>query len=282
MRSMVMGLLAETSLHPGIGQVVGVVDLPVAREKTTGYPVIFGSSLKGALRDRAEQLWGTEDEKVRRIFGEQDSAGAIAVTDARLLLLPVRSLSGHFKWVTCPYLLERFFRDLRLAGIEAEASGVYLPKPGKGKAVVDRSSEADKQEQLYLEELSFDILYSDLKPIVETVSPLIGCASVRERLLGGIAIISDDEFAYFARYGLQINTRNVLENETKTSKNLWQEEVIPPDTLFYAVLFERLGSEAISDIEEVFKERPYLQVGGNETVGQGWCSVALWVGGEAQ
>lgn len=55
MTSVIMGMLAETSLHPGTGQVSGTVDLPVAREKTTNYPVIVGSSLKGALKDTAEQ-----------------------------------------------------------------------------------------------------------------------------------------------------------------------------------------------------------------------------------
>ena len=49
MRSAVIGLLAETSIHPGTGRSTGVVDLPVAREAATDYPFIAGSSLKGAL-----------------------------------------------------------------------------------------------------------------------------------------------------------------------------------------------------------------------------------------
>ena len=31
-----------------------------------------------------------------------------------------RSLNSHYKWVTCPYLLERFQRDCGLAGVTAE------------------------------------------------------------------------------------------------------------------------------------------------------------------
>lgn len=42
MKGTILGLFSETSLHPGMGQIVGVVDLPVARERTTGYPVIVG------------------------------------------------------------------------------------------------------------------------------------------------------------------------------------------------------------------------------------------------
>jgi CRISPR/Cas system CMR subunit Cmr4 (Cas7 group RAMP superfamily) len=41
-----LGLLAETPVHPGAGRSLGVVDLPVAREEATSYPVIVGSSLR--------------------------------------------------------------------------------------------------------------------------------------------------------------------------------------------------------------------------------------------
>ena len=47
MKTLLYGLLAETSIHPGAGQSSGFVDLPVAREAATDYPVIVGSSLKG-------------------------------------------------------------------------------------------------------------------------------------------------------------------------------------------------------------------------------------------
>jgi len=35
MKNIVLGLLAETSLHPGSGQTADVIDLPVAREAAT-------------------------------------------------------------------------------------------------------------------------------------------------------------------------------------------------------------------------------------------------------
>ena len=46
MRSAMIGLVAETSLHPGTEGTGGVIDLPVARERDKGYPVIPGSSMK--------------------------------------------------------------------------------------------------------------------------------------------------------------------------------------------------------------------------------------------
>ena len=46
MNNAIIGMLAETCLHPGSGQTAGVIDLPVA-EKNNYYPVIPGSGLKG-------------------------------------------------------------------------------------------------------------------------------------------------------------------------------------------------------------------------------------------
>ncbi|MBC7326081.1 MAG: type III-B CRISPR module RAMP protein Cmr4, partial [Moorella sp. (in: Bacteria)] len=90
------------------------------------------------------------------------------------------------------------------------------------------------------------------------------------------------EFAYFARYGLAVNARNVLNDATKTSENLWYEETLPPDSLFYALLLARAGKErALANLAGLFGQRPYLQVGGNETVGQGWCAVSWLTAGGA-
>ena len=84
MNTAMLGLLAETPVHPGAGRGMGVVDLPVAREASTDYPVLVGSSLKGALRDKAEAAIATEAVEDR--FGTQEHAGDVLVSDGRLLL----------------------------------------------------------------------------------------------------------------------------------------------------------------------------------------------------
>ena len=96
-----LGLLAETSIHAGAGQSVGAIDLPIMREAHSDWPCIHGSAVKGALRARAEDR---ALDNVHLIFGPDtnnasDHAGALTVGDARLVLLPVRSLTGHFQWV---------------------------------------------------------------------------------------------------------------------------------------------------------------------------------------
>lgn len=48
-------LICETPLHAGSGSDLGIVDLPIQRERHTSFPKIEGSSLKGALREALEQ-----------------------------------------------------------------------------------------------------------------------------------------------------------------------------------------------------------------------------------
>jgi CRISPR-associated protein Cmr4 len=71
-------LLCETPLHAGSGDDLGIVDLPIQRERHTSFPKIESSSLKGALREAFEgktgygnesSSWEDDSTKVQRIFG---------------------------------------------------------------------------------------------------------------------------------------------------------------------------------------------------------------------
>lgn len=270
MNSCILGLLAETSIHPGGSEAAGVVDLPVAREAATDYPVIPGSSFKGALLGLArEQVNGADrlpESERNRIFGQQDHAGALLVSDARLLLLPVRSLQSAYKWVTCPHLLERFQRDRVRAG--QATNPITPPEVQAGKYL------GADPGPLFLEERHFERQGELPANLVGALTPLIRHEATRNRLASQLVILHDDDFAWFARHGLPVQARNVLHPEKKTSENLWYEETIPPDALFYTLLAERQPN-AIEPVTTLFKDRPYLQVGGNETVGMGWFAVTV-------
>ena len=272
MKTLLYGMLAETSIHPGAGQSSGFVDLPVAREAATDYPVIVGSSLKGALLSAARDRGWSDDER-DRVFGKHDNAGGLLVSDARLLLLPVRSLTSHFMWVTCPHLIERFKRDgrrLQLPVNDAPISGLDIlggedeDRPGYlGSDVGD----------LFLEERQFARAGRLPDGLTTILKPLIRHSETAYRLDKQLVVLSDVSFAWFARYGLAINARNVLDEKTKTSKNLWYEETLPPDSLFYLLLAER-SDGALEKTKALFANRPYLQAGGNETVGHGWFAMS--------
>lgn len=285
MERLILGLLAETFIHPGMGSVGGAIDLPVAREAATDYPVIAGSSLKGAIKDKAQQeKWPDEqaldEEKkpvldkdgkprmklhpeVEKYFGKQDNAGQILVSDARLLLLPVRSLNGSYKWVTSPHLIERLSRDLKRANRAADAP--MVPE------VANKHYLGVSSGTLYLEERRFERQGALPADLGTALGKLVIHDKTRGRLASQIVILSDGDFVWFARYGLAVQARNVLDDKKK-SKNLWYEETLPPDSLFYALIAAR-NESAVEQIKTLMIARPYLQTGGNETVGQGWFAV---------
>jgi CRISPR-associated protein Cmr4 len=262
MTTEIIGLLAETYIHPGTGQSAGAIDLPVARERVTQYPFIPGSSMKGALLD-ASRGNGIDTD---RLFGQQENAGQLLVSDARLLLLPVRSLTSPYVWLTCPYLIERFRRDMGRAG-----KGGALPKVAPS---ADDKALAAGAGDLFLEERLFAVESRPPEELAAAIGALIPHDDARGRLGRQLAIVTDKAFAWFAQFALPVQARNALNPETKTTKQggLWYEEALPPDTLMYFVMGERADGAA-TKIATHLAERRYLQAGGNETVGQGWFAI---------
>ena len=142
-------LWTETPLHAGSGSTVGVIDLPIQRDRQTQHPIVQASGVKGALRDHCRQVWGVgkasmaeadaaaeepqnagnsssdtgkpiAEQEWEAIFGPLKGdlfGGAVSFTEARLVLFPVRSLCGVCAWITCPMALARLKRDLERAGI---------------------------------------------------------------------------------------------------------------------------------------------------------------------
>jgi len=167
-----IGLLAETSIHAGAGQSGGVIDLPIQREAHTAWPVIYGSAVKGALRALAEER---QAPWLKVVFGPEttnasDHAGALLVGDARLLLLPVRSLTGHFKWVTCPALLQRFTADAARLGLDGLDSAT-IPKVPNHQTVLLPEPTGDA---LYLEEFRLRTQPADFTAIIPVLARLMG------------------------------------------------------------------------------------------------------------
>lgn len=267
----ILGLLAETSIHPGAGRSVGIVDLPVAREAATDYPVLPGSSLKGALKQWAKDIDSLKNHN-ESLFGKHDEAGALLISDARLLLLPVRCLDSAYKWVTCPHLLERYHRDAKRAGINLNFQILY---PHEGVAI------SDGEGSLFLEERQFsrDVPDEGFHLCVAALKNLFLHEDTGKRIQSRLAILHDDDFVWFARYGLAVSARNVLDESTKTSKNLWYEETLPPDSLFYALISDRnpdRNRDSAADmIADAMQTNPYFQAGGNETIGMGWFAAAI-------
>ncbi len=63
-------LICETPLHAGSGSDLGIVDMPIQRERHTGFPKVESSGLKGCLREAFER--GADEPaliKIHAAFG---------------------------------------------------------------------------------------------------------------------------------------------------------------------------------------------------------------------
>ena len=280
-------LHAQTPLHPGSGTALGVVDMPVQRERHTQWPTIPGSSLKGILRDACRRQ-GENNGDLFAAFGPETveaekHAGALSFTDARLLAFPVRSLCGVFAWVTCRAVLVRLGRDLRLNG---DKSGLTIPNaPGPEKALCAQDSPLlVNGGWIVLEEFEFK-RSGDLGGLGDWVAArAVDDPPTRERIKTHLIVLDDDDFTHFARHATEITARIGLKPESKTVRPgaLFYQEFLPPETLFYSVVFanasRREGDRKNADeiLAYLRKHLPgMLQVGGDETTGKGLCAVRL-------
>ena len=282
-------LTSETPLHAGAGQSVDGIDLPIQREVHTDWPCVFGSAVKGALRAHAEQRMEPKSTAITDLFGpdhggaqERDTshAGALLVGDATLLALPVRSLQSSFKWVTCPQAITRFARTAERLGLALTLPAISQPAPDKAQGQGDA--------KLFLEEFRFEQSPDAcIGALAKALAPLSGGALDEATLVQRLVVVHDDIFSFLARNATSVQPHIAIKSDTKTVKDgaLWFEETLPPETLLYvpltATASRRKGSAlTAAQVLEQFEQllpagKNWLQLGGNETTGMGWCRVGI-------
>ncbi len=288
-----MYLYTLSSIHPGIGSSTEVIDLPVQREKTTEYPVIFGSTLKGALRDNfdkktANDLFGSEETQ-----GENVYASAVSVSDAKILLFPVKSGKGVFVYLTCPNVIKRFERDLSVIN-RNYSSGI---NDIKNVLISENSSDLLINDTLIIEEFSFrnpekSKIVTDFGKFLakEIFNGSIGFDYWKQKIEKHIVVISDDNFKFFVKSSTEVVTRIKINDESKVVEKgaLWTEENIPSDTIFYSIgIFDKSRNEKDKldekNVYEKFKnvvDKKTISIGGNITVGRGFVYLNISNGGE--
>ena len=279
---------ALSPLHAGTGQGVGVIDLPIAREKATGLPFLPGSSLKGSLRARCEdkdciQVFGAEATETT---SDDFKASAAQFSDQRLLLLPIRSLAGTFAWVTSPYILQRFVRDLQDVQISAPASVPQISGTSICRVANENSKLVLTNSRVYLEDLDLTA-QSDQEAtkwgqwIGKQVFP--DDKAWQDMLTERICIVHDDALTFMLDTATEITARIKMQDDSKTvqSGGLWYEEALPTETilsgLVLAIPSKSVTSETVFKVLNKFQGQT-IQFGGKATVGRGMCHVQLTKG----
>jgi CRISPR-associated protein Cmr4 len=317
-------IIAETPLHPGSGgEVTGLVDLPIQRERHTNFPKIEASGLKGCIREALRDLnpeitingqkikpkneisykEGDKDRKtdyLSLVFGPEDTeeahAGAIAFTDARILLFPVKSLKGVFAWVTCPMVLERFREDLGLAKIIDHPLNVDFSTLIN---TLPEQTNISIKSKVVLEEFTFELKENKetskiAKYLADKIFPNDTYKFWREKLEKDLVILSDEDFEQFVTSSTEVITRTKIDDKTGTVQSgaLWTEEYLPQDTILYsiamasAVRVEKDEAKGVFKAENSDKEAEkvlqffegipkVIQVGGNQTIGKGIAKIQI-------
>jgi CRISPR-associated protein Cmr4 len=231
---------------------VDVVDLPIMRERITGFPVIPSTSLKGVLLQRGREVWPstwTQPDKPnekpkeilhqnnRLLFGTTEEleldasrqalkdadgkpkkfsyAGCVQIMEAKILAFPVRSLAGCFAWLTCPAVLERFQRD---TGRKFD-----FPRPPKDHATVtgDSTVLVPGQNQTVLEEYALATQPAESAKAKAVADALMrACADPlwSESLFKRLAIVHDENFQHFVTTCTEVVARIAINPETRTVK----------------------------------------------------------------
>jgi CRISPR-associated protein Cmr4 len=278
---------ALTPLHPGAGRLgaTEVVDLPVQRDEF-GFPTIWSSSLKGVLRssfelrarsqtDEAKQV--ADETFVRAVFGPEPASpevseysSAISVLDARLLMIPARSLKGVWCYLTSPHLLNYYRVYLEVASeyapqLKTDLEGVKKLVEAAESAFKSKGADADRTALVSDERC---VIRSDQRSVI-VLNEEEFAAEVRSELAGiwnllptgieqrSIAVVTDDAAERLVRKSLVVQPRVRLDYERKTVSpgGLWDEEYLPQRTLMVSLIVARQPRQAPEAIAERLASR---------------------------
>ena len=276
-----------TPLHVGCGQAVGVVDLPVIRERSTGYPFIPGSGIRGSLRDISD---AKNKNLTKTLFGpENDSAenekyaGCIAIHDACLLFYPVRADKEVFLWITCPAVLRRFNRDIAAFDISSKTQF----EPARIDAIDDEHFFGSAAlGDIHLEEFYLKCKTSDTTANLHNFAGQF--SGQLEDSPSRVVLVSDHNFYHFVNYATMLIQHNTL-TSAKTVKDgaLFSIESVPPETVFYGMISstrerkDYANGRNKDDVATAFKSQLFgekssifVHVGGKESIGHGLTELA--------
>ncbi len=303
MMNLLCAIRTLSPLHCGVGIGMNDIDLPVARHKVSGHPLIPGSSIKGVLKDRYQQDGLHPREDVEALFGADNPDGsdgkafasALSMGDANLLALPVRSFHGTFAYLASPYTLQLFKRAMtridpaqkfpdipQNLGLDAQTDNyrVMLTQNTLLKSTGSRAN------MVLLEELDLLVEASSADSWADAVAQYF-CDTDEEKELfkKRFAIADDNTLNFLCDTALPVEARIAIDQDTGTVKQgaLWYEETVPPETLFFGVAgvdrsFKSDVAKSAIELSGLLiahgnGNEIFTQLGGKATTGRGFVSL---------
>jgi CRISPR-associated protein Cmr4 len=315
-------LYAESPVHAGAADSLDLLDLPVQREAATGYPVIWGQSLKGALRQAAadRQAAGDADgwtsAMVIQVFGSepgepgqtsepgepdesrQTTPGLLAVGDAQLIAMPVPTLRRTFAWVTSDIALGRLARKYTTLGRAAprvpsvaedrgaapDAQWTDTPNEVLGPCLVPLGTERDESLREWA-----GLIADDAIGVGEPFQPFAGKFRTDLLLAGSQIMPTLLRECTEQSVRVQLNKDKIVENGPFYSEYLPAETILAASLTLRQSLTPQQSPDAKAEDHQTrmqavrdLLDGRLLQVGGDETLGKGLVWGRLLERGPAQ
>lgn len=296
-------LYAESPVHAGADTSVGALDLPMQRDRHTGLPVIWGQSLKGAMRSHARPLWkpredflaafgaeppgSTETESTQdpsetlasRQPGGDLPPGTLSIGDAELVAFPAPALIATFAWLTSSLSLARLRRKAALVGVVHPDHAPEGRDQGVAHVGADRWIGQQVAVGPYLVTgRRVDVVGAWAAWLSERAIPGHGKLAddhhryFREKFKDDLVVVGDGVLERVSVECAEVTPRIQLKVGQKTVHlGPFHTEYLPTESLLATVIE---GSQAHIDKLRDLLHGQILRVGGDETIGKGlmWCS----------
>ncbi|MBS3920629.1 MAG: type III-B CRISPR module RAMP protein Cmr4 [Deltaproteobacteria bacterium] len=275
-----------TPLHNGAGEGQGMVDNPIIRERTTLFPFIQSTSIKGVLRD----CFGPDvDPKVQAIFGPpppmgDSHSGAVNFSDGQLFAFPIRSLKGGFVWATIPLILYRLWRSIEimrittdfsklkalLDGVDASFNNsdrVRICPSGKTALLIGQAG----NQRLILEE--FPKVTEESRPLEEFAKEISvkifpsGSTFLKTEFEKKLILLPQNSFTYFVSNATEVTPNIRIGDRGITVKgSLRYTEFLPAESILYStVTFNKPKEPGGPDGETLLANMKKIKVSENGT-----------------
>jgi CRISPR-associated protein Cmr4 len=237
---------ALSPLHMGSGTSTGAIDLPHAREASSGLPYAPGSGVKGVLRDSLRARLSSQPTRHTALFGadwnssDNRDQGALMISDARLLCLPVRSYSGGHAWVTSPMALNSYRRELDAIGPKNEALKPVKIANSETALLAEVNSPLASGDQILLHGIQLSKAAHSALAVAwahHFAAQIFGQrdSSFSADFQARFAIVSEDVFSYLAVVAMDVRTRVRLNDDSKVvaDSGPWVEENLPLESILW-------------------------------------------------
>ena len=259
MKAAVYLLKCLTNMHVGNGEEsYNIIDNEVEKDVVTGNPAIYSSGVKGSLLQYFKTEKNIDDDTKEYIFGNEYGGSVIKegnfkFLQAQLLARPMRVSDGDVSYamVTTNGILQEFDKHLETFGVEKNID-----------VVITEENTDDNifwvNEESHIKEIEGYKTQNSLKN-TDGLSKLFQTEN--------IAVTST---TIFQDIDLPVLARNCLENGK--SKNLWYEEIVPRESLFYLTVLYPDDCQNFDKFNSAIDQH-IVQFGGNASIGYGYTKV---------